>query len=208
MIDTAIIKPFFIIRKISTNYVSTEENFDLNSDHTPVILTMSENVIKKKPSLTLVNKKTDWVKFQEDISSSIQLKVPLRTIEQLNQEAENIMEQIQQAARKNTPEIKRLLAGNNYPMEIRQLVTEKRKLSTRWQQIRAPEDNNRLNNRTQRLRREILKWKNESMNKYLSEPTDHKVTDYSLWKVTKRMKLPRLHNPPIRTLAKDNQQES
>jgi hypothetical protein len=38
------------------------------------------------------------------------------------------MKQIQQAAWKNTPEIKRLLPGNKYPMEIRQLVTEKRKL--------------------------------------------------------------------------------
>jgi hypothetical protein len=72
---------FVIIRKISTNYASTEENFDLDSDHTPVILTMSENVIKNKPNLTLLNKKTDWVKFQEDISNNIQLKVPLRAIE-------------------------------------------------------------------------------------------------------------------------------
>jgi hypothetical protein len=58
------------------------------------------------------------VKFQEDISNNIQLKVPLRTTEQLNLEAENVMEQIQQAAWKNTPEIKRMLTGNNYPMEI------------------------------------------------------------------------------------------
>jgi hypothetical protein len=41
-------------------------------------------------------------------------------------EAENIMEQIQQAAWKNTPEIKRLHARNNYPMEIRQLVAEEK----------------------------------------------------------------------------------
>jgi hypothetical protein len=95
---------------------------------------VSENAIKKEPNLTLVNKRTDWVKFQESISNNIQLKVPLRTIEQLNQEAENIMEQIQQNAWKNTPEIKRLLAGNNYPTEIRQLVTETRKLRKRWQQ--------------------------------------------------------------------------
>jgi hypothetical protein len=67
--------------------VSTEENFDLDSDHIPVILTMSENVIKKEPHLTLVNKKTDWVKFQEDISNNKQFKVPLRTIEQLNLKA-------------------------------------------------------------------------------------------------------------------------
>jgi hypothetical protein len=127
---------FFIIRNISANYVSTE-NFDLDSDHTPVILTMSKNFIKKEPRLTLVNKKTDWVKFQEDISNNIQLKVPLRTIEQLNVKAENVMEQIQQAAWKNNPEIKILLAGNNYPMEIRQLVTEKRKLRKKWQTNKA-----------------------------------------------------------------------
>jgi hypothetical protein len=50
------------------------------------------------------------------------------------------------------------------------------------------------------------------MNKYLSELTDDKVTDYSLWKVTKRMKRQRLHNPPIRTpgrtWVKDNQQKA
>jgi hypothetical protein len=70
----------------------------------------------------LVNLKTDWGKFQEDISNNIQLNVPVRTIRQLNLEAENVMEQIQQAAWKNTPEIKILLARNNYSVEIRQLL--------------------------------------------------------------------------------------
>jgi hypothetical protein len=42
---------------------------------------MSENVIKEEPHLTLVNERTDWVKFQGDISNNIQLKVPLRTID-------------------------------------------------------------------------------------------------------------------------------
>jgi hypothetical protein len=104
---------------------------------------MSENVIKKEPHLTLVNKKTDWVKFEEDMSNNIQLKVPLRTTEQLNLEAENVMEQIQQDAWKNTPVIKILLTGNDRKL-IRQLVTEKRKLRKRWQQTRTPEDKNRL----------------------------------------------------------------
>jgi hypothetical protein len=50
------------------------------------------------------------------------------------------------------------------------------------------------------------------MNKYLSELTDDKATDYSLWKVTKRMKRLRLNNPPIRTpertWAKNNQKKA
>jgi hypothetical protein len=97
-------------------------------------------------------------------------------------------------------------------MEIRQLVTETRKLRKRWRQTRSPGDKNKLNNRTQRLKRGILNWKSESINKYLLELTDDKTTDYSLWKVTKRMKRPRLHNLPIitrrRTWAKDNQQKA
>jgi hypothetical protein len=52
------------------------------------------------------------VKFQEDISNNVQLKVPLRTIEQLNLEAENVMEQIQQAAWKKTACRKQLSYGN------------------------------------------------------------------------------------------------
>jgi hypothetical protein len=41
-------------------------------------------------------------------------------------------------------------------MEIRQLVTEKRKLRKRWQQTRAPEDK-RINNHTQRLKKGNIK---------------------------------------------------
>lgn len=203
---------FFITRKISSNYIIVEENFDLDSDHSPVILTLSENIIKKEHNPTLVNRKTDWEGFQEELSNYIQLNVPLKTTEQLNQEAEKFVTDIQQAAWKNTPETKRLTVGYNYPLEIRKLVAEKRKLRKKWQRTRAPDDKTRLNNATQKLRREIIEIKNESINKYLSELTDGKETDYSLWKVTKKLKRPCMHSAPIRSLdgswAKTNQQKA
>lgn len=160
---------FFISRKISPNYMAVEENLDLDSDHTAVILILSETIIKKEHNPSLVNGKTDWEGFQEDLSNTIQLNVPLKTKNQLNQEVEKFVTNIQQAAWKNTPENKRLTVGNNYPMEIRKLVAEKRKLRKRWQRTRAPDDKTRLNSATQKLRREIVELKNESINKYLIE---------------------------------------
>jgi predicted DNA-binding protein len=61
-------------------------------------------------------------------------------------------------------------------------------LLKRWQQTRAPTDTTRLNNISQRLRREIQEIKNELINAYLRELTDGGNTDYSLWKATKRLK--------------------
>lgn len=88
--------------------------------------------------------------------------------------------------------------GNNYPKEIRNLILEKRKLRRKWQQARAPADKTTLNNATQQLKREIQGVKNEAIGEYLSELTNDNKTDYSLWKATKRLKRPVLHNPPIR----------
>lgn len=56
----------------------------------------------------------------------------------------------------------------------------------------------KLNNISQRIRREIQVIKNESISVYLRELTDDSSTDYSLWKATRRLKRPIMHIPPIR----------
>ena len=53
---------------------------------------------------------------------------------------ENFYNDIQQAAWKNTPEIKRRLKGNYYPNEIVELISERRKARKKWDQTRAPQE--------------------------------------------------------------------
>jgi hypothetical protein len=50
----------FVIKNISSNYIKIEENLDLNSDHSPICLTVSDNIIMKKQNPVLTNKHTDW----------------------------------------------------------------------------------------------------------------------------------------------------
>ena len=50
---------FFITRKVSPNFIEVEENLDLDSDHSAVILTLSEKIIKRATRCTLSNRTTD-----------------------------------------------------------------------------------------------------------------------------------------------------
>ena len=113
---------------------------------------------------------------------------PLRNGEQLDRKVEKLLVGNQQSAWENTPEIKRKIKGNNYPKEIRDLIAEKRKARRRWHQTRDPQDKTELNNLAQQLKREIKELKNDSISAYLSEMNNYNNTDYSLWKVTKKLK--------------------
>jgi hypothetical protein len=60
-----------------------------------------------------VNNLTNWEGFKEEFTGTIQLSGPLRTIERLEEEAENFMKIIQKAAWKNIPALKRKTMRNN-----------------------------------------------------------------------------------------------
>lgn len=90
------------------------------SDHTPIILTVSESVIKRENHAMLTNRRTDWDSFKNSLEKKIYLLVPLNTTDQLEDEAKLFVDNIQQAAWENTPELR--TKGNNYPKKIRELI--------------------------------------------------------------------------------------
>jgi hypothetical protein len=63
---------------------------------------------------------------------------------------------------------------------------------------RDPRNKTELNRITQDLRRTIQQIKQQSIDAYLQELTDDAITDYSLWKATKRLKRPTMNIPPVR----------
>lgn len=203
---------FFITKRVSANFCNIEENFDLDSDHSAIILTLSERIIKKKSKPTLINKTTDVQSFRAELTNRINLKVRLKTKLQLETEAEKFINVVQSAAWNNTKEYTHRTVGNNYPMEIREMVKEKRKARRKWQQTRDPSDKNILNNKTQQLKREIQKLKEESINNFVLNLRADKETDYSLWKITKTIKRPITQIPPIKkkdgTWARSNKQKA
>lgn len=48
---------------MSKLYMKIDEGHDLNSDHSPLYLTLCKHIIEKKHALPLINKHTDWNYF-------------------------------------------------------------------------------------------------------------------------------------------------
>lgn len=189
---------FFVYKNISSNYLKTEQSYDMNSDHSAIYLEITDQIELKESTLTLVNKNTDWDSFKIELEDSINLRVPLKTPEQLNIEVEQFITLIQQTAWKNTPKIKKRVAKNHYPKEIKELIYEKRKQRKQWHQSRSPKDKNKLNNLTKQLKLKIQIFNNNTTNSYLQNLTNNRNTDYSLWKATKNMKRPITQIPPLK----------
>lgn len=56
---------FFVVKNIPANFLQIEEGWDLNSDHSLIILMFNENIIRKENNPVLVNKMTDWISFRQ-----------------------------------------------------------------------------------------------------------------------------------------------
>ena len=63
---------FFVIGKILKLFLKIEERVDLNSDHTPIYLTLSSTVIDKSIPPHLYNKYTDWIYFKHILQKNAQ----------------------------------------------------------------------------------------------------------------------------------------
>ena len=56
------------------------------------------------------------------------MNVSLKTVAELDTEAENLISDIQQSVWMNIQPLQRKVASNNYPAEIREIITEKERL--------------------------------------------------------------------------------
>lgn len=123
----------------------------------------------------------------------------LKTIQDIDEQAERLIETIKEAAKQVTPVTsENPIISVSYPLEVRQRVRERRKLRRKWHQTRLPEDKTSFNRTNNGLNRLIKKIKQESFNSYLLNLSPQADHDYSLWKATKRFKRPVIHVPPLK----------
>jgi hypothetical protein len=82
---------------------------------------------------------------------------------------------------------------------IKQKIEEKRILHRDWHRLRPPEGKRLLNTATQVLKQLLSNNKNYCIQTFLQGHTPTESTDYSLWKVTKKIKQVKKPSPPLRT---------
>ena len=182
---------------MSAQYLKVEEGFELNSDHSPIYLTLSNNVIEKEHPPFLTNKNTDWNYFKNLLNVDYEI-TEINNTELLENEVIKLTNDIRNASWQSTPASKKRLPGKNYPSAIRNMIKEERRIRKDWQQTRDPSTKTNLNSLGKFINNAIKELEDASLNKYLSELTNNKNADYSLWQATKGIKRPVEQNCPIK----------
>jgi hypothetical protein len=117
---------FVVTNGISSIHSTMESSLDLESNHSPIIITLSTSPIWKTHPLRPCNKYTNWIQFQVYINENISLNIRLKETTELGEAVQHITTLIQEAAWLSTPERKKTLQeANNIPLHIRELVYEK-----------------------------------------------------------------------------------
>ena len=107
---------FWIIQGISKNYFQVKSSFDLSSDHSPIIASLSSKIADNDKQPTLYNHRTNWEKFRELLDAQISLHISLKTPREIELATENLTSAVQRAARAATPPISTTEHERNLPL--------------------------------------------------------------------------------------------
>ena len=78
---------FFVSHGLPRNKYQIHSNFDLSSDHTPVIASLSIAAINKPPPPKLTTRNTDWNTFQAYLEENTNLTLRLKSTTDLDEAA-------------------------------------------------------------------------------------------------------------------------
>jgi len=162
-------------------------------------MTISITVIRRQRKYALTNKHTDWNKFRAELNRLIDLKVRLKTTEELGAQTQNLVNVIHKVAKNSTPVPKNALTQEFcYPIEIRELIKKRREARRTWHQSRLTADKNLFNRISNQLNRLIKNTNKKETTAYLENFSANADSNYSLWKVTRKFKRPIVRIPPIK----------
>jgi hypothetical protein len=92
---------FFVTFGISESYLDITASYDLSSDHTPIVVTVSECIINKQPTPKLHDRKTDWVAYKEATQHGINLHISVKSPHEIEHTTTKFITILQEAAKTN-----------------------------------------------------------------------------------------------------------
>ena len=91
------------MKGIPIEKINLVSNYDLSSDHSPLLMTMSSSVLQHSPPPKLSNKMTDWENFHQVVHEKLIGNMPLENSAQIDEAVEHLITTIQTAAWESIP---------------------------------------------------------------------------------------------------------
>ncbi|CAG9783481.1 unnamed protein product [Diatraea saccharalis] len=190
---------FYICKGMSQYASKTDACLDGSSNHTSVLLTLSTTLLEYEITPKLYNKSTDWDSFREIIDRRLELKIALKTPDDIDAAATKLTNLIQVACWLTTSNRQnKYPKHNSVPATIRLKIQDKRRLRRVWHCSRLEVDKKALNKAIVELRELIKDAENKTITSYLESLTPTRSSDYSLWKATAQFNQPKRTRPPLK----------
>lgn len=191
---------FCLVKGIHSNYFGIKNIFDLSSDHSPLLVTLHSKIVKNSKPPSLCTSKTNWPLFRLQVEEKICCNIPLKSEKELDDAVENFTNLIQESAWKATPPAQINEQRTLNSTKVQQKILEKRKLRKQWQITRSPHDKAKFNKSTKALKKILQEEKEASIQEFLVNLSPSETTNYSLWKVTRKIgQLKQSNNLPLRS---------
>lgn len=129
---------FFMVKGFSENYFVSSSSLELSSDHSPVLATLSSEIMLKPRKCTLHNNKTDWNRFRDLLTTTLNTKISLKSVEDI-EDVEYFNSSLQKAAWDSSPTHTIHSSRLSYSNSILEKVAAKRKLRKQWQPLSSNE---------------------------------------------------------------------
>lgn len=196
---------FAVVKNMNLNCMTIKSCFELSSDHSPLLATIGEKPVDVKiQNFKLTNCRTNWKIYKKFLEDKMELKVPLKTNDDIEKAVDLFTNLLKDAARAATPEIS--LSSNKVQYissdEVNHLIAEKRAARVWFKETRSPGAKKYWNHMI-KVVKDALKHENaNNLQKFVSELSPRADGGYSLWKVLKGVKRPKAAEPPIRKSKK------
>lgn len=191
---------FGITKNISKHQIIATTLDELSSDHVPTIFDINNSPALEIPPDRLTNKKTNWKKFHDLVNKHMCPEIRLNTEENIDHTIEYLNNLIAECAKEATPKEKLLKPRDteHTSQTILDLLSKKRHAKREWQKYRSPNTKRILNEAIKDLKAKLQEEKNNKIQEFVQELSPTADTNYSLWKVTRRLNRPIQAESPIK----------
>jgi hypothetical protein len=141
---------FCVTKGISQDFTLAKSCFDLSSNHSPVLITLTAHVLNQEKQPSLSKRHSNWEDFRHLNNQSLTLNVSLKTEEDTEAVVKFYNDTVQWAGWNAMPEQTDRLKTYECPILNNKKSKEERRLHSGWHQLRTPESKRLLNRGTQR----------------------------------------------------------
>lgn len=170
-----------MINSVPSSHLSIKSCFDLSSDHSPLIVTLTANAVRRTKPLKLHTKRTNCYDLKKSLSDN-SYAPSLKSADELDAAVDKLNQLSQEAAWAATPQSSvNDIDRQAYCSSTTKLkILAKRKLRKQWQQTRSPQDKAKLNKAVKELKTTLDEERNAAISRHLQSLTANTDKNYSL----------------------------